>query len=132
MPYPLNVAIERAKKRFLSLLMMVAPSAVVIKEPHYLMSRGAILRLLKRESARRSIPMLILTQDDVCQAFGIHRRNKFEIAEALTRVFPELIFKLPPRRAEGDSERHVMIVFDAIATGYACLQSAQMPLSRTE
>lgn len=57
------------------------------------------------------------------RAFSDYRcGNKSDIADVLTRIFPELIFKLPPKRDTGDSERHAMITFDAIATGFTYMQ----------
>jgi hypothetical protein len=122
-PYPLEGAIQRARKRFLSLLLMFTPEVVVMRKPLNHKSRDPIRRLLKRETADRSIPMGLLARDDIHQAFGTFcTKNKYEIAEALTRIFPELIDKLPPPRDIGDSERRAMSVFDAVATGYAYMK----------
>lgn len=126
-PYPLDRAIKRAEKRLLFLLTMLPPAIVVMKKQYHVISRGPLLQFLKSETLQRSIPMFIFTRADVYRVFNVHdARNKDEIADCLVRIFPELHFKLPPKRETGDCERHTMLVFDAIATGYAYLQSAEM------
>jgi hypothetical protein len=56
-------------------------------------------------------------------AFGIFRaRTKQETAEALAAIFPELLWKLPPRRKSWQPEPHIPIVFDAVAAGFAYWQ----------
>jgi hypothetical protein len=131
--YPLSGAIQRAEKRLLFLLRMLHPVLVVIRRPCQSAPRGPILSLLKRLTAEASVPIFTLTQDEVRQAFSRGGfGNKYHVAEALAGIFPDLIFKLPPKRGTGDSERHAMIVFDAIATGYAHLQRTQMGLPPTE
>jgi len=132
-PYPLDGAIQRAKKRFLSLLLMFTPDVVVIRKPLNSKSRDPIRRLFKQETADRSMPMSLLAQDDIHRAFGTFcTKSKYEIAEALTRVFPELIDKLPPPRDIGDSERRAMFVFDAVATGYAYMKGKTTQVSTAE
>lgn len=126
-PYPLPHALPRAEKRFRFLLRTLPPAALVVKKPYHSISRGALIQFFKRETARCSIPMFTMTRKDIRKAFGIFRaRNKYQIADALTRIFPELIFRLPPVRDTGDSERHAMLSFDAIATGFAYLQVSSL------
>lgn len=126
-PYPLAGSIRRAEKRILFLFGLLPPAAIVVRRPCMPISRGLILGLLKREAARRSLPVEILNRDDILKAFSPNRlRNKYKVAVALTQIFPDLVFKLPPQRGTGDSERRAMIVFDAIATGYAYLQTPQI------
>jgi hypothetical protein len=83
-PSPLEGSLQRAEKRFVSILKLLHPEVVVVKRPHQQISRGAILRFLKKETARRSIPILVMTQDEVDQAFSHYGAgNKDEIAEVL-------------------------------------------------
>jgi len=122
-PSPLDGAGERAKYRFLSLLNVFVPTVVVVKKARKGTPRNAILQFIKREASQRSIPLLVITQNEVHKWFCIFQaRNKYEIAEVLTRIFPELLFKIPRKRRVWESEAHAMIVFDAIATGFAFWQ----------
>jgi hypothetical protein len=45
--------------------------------------------------------------------------TKHEIASMLARIFPELFWKLPPKRRAWEPERQIMTVFDAVALGFA-------------
>jgi hypothetical protein len=48
--------------------------------------------------------------------------TKVEISTALARVFPELVWRLPPERKAWESEHPRQTVFDAIALGLAYWQ----------
>ena len=125
--YPLAGSIQRAEKRLLFLFGLLPPALIVVRKPCKLISQGVILDLLKREAVKHSIPVAILNRDDVLKAFSLDRGiNKHQVAIALTHIFPDLVSRLPPQRGTGDSERRAMIVFDAIATGYAHLQAPQI------
>jgi hypothetical protein len=54
------------------------------------------------------------------------------MAEALTAVFPELIWKLPLRRKSWQPEPHVLIVFDAIAAGFTYWQKYGSAVSQPD
>lgn len=119
-PYPCASAVQRAKKRLQFLLRILRPAAVVMRNPCKLASCGSMLSMLKREVTKASVSFSTLSRDAVNNSFRSYQvKNKYQIAEALAEIFPDLIFKLPPMRDTGDSERHAMVVFDAIATGYA-------------
>jgi hypothetical protein len=63
-------------------------------------------------------------QSDIDVAFTpLGFRTREEIAEALTRIFPELIWHLPPKRKIWQSEHPRMTVFDAIALGLTYWQA---------
>ena len=53
---------------------------------------------------------------------GVHANTKDEIAELLTQIFPELLTRLPPKRKAWQTEPQAMVVFDAVATGFAYWQ----------
>jgi hypothetical protein len=43
------------------------------------------------------------------------RRNKYDIALAVAKCFPELAWQLPKRRKSWQSEAAAQVVFDAVA-----------------
>jgi hypothetical protein len=45
--------------------------------------------------------------------------NKYEVASALARQFPDLALRLPPKRKCWQSEHYRMGIFDAAAVGVA-------------
>ncbi|SRR6266702_1581455 len=119
-PSPLSNAPERARNRVLFILKLLAPAAVVVRKSRADASQSVILRIVRAEVSRRSIPIVILRQDQIRQALNIIRSgNKDETAELLTRIFPELLFKLPRKRRAWQSEPHAMLAFDAVAVGLA-------------
>ena len=117
-----------ASKRVADLLRLFTPSVVVVKKADRGSgSRGAgiasILKAIRRESSIRSIPVCLIGHKDVRQAFRIFRsNNKYENAVALTQLFPDLLWKLPPKRKFYDGEHPRMIVFDAVAVGFTYWQ----------
>ncbi len=83
------------------------------------------IRLLAEEN---DTPIYILGRDEIQCAFRIFQaRTKEEIACALVGIFPELLARLPLKRKKWQPEPHVMIVFDAIATGFAYLRRTSPP-----
>jgi glutamate-1-semialdehyde aminotransferase len=62
-------------------------------------------------------------RDEIDSAFRIFKaRTKDEIACVLVEIFPEMLTRLPPKRKKWQTEPHRMIIFDAIATGFAYWQ----------
>ncbi len=121
--YPLQHATPRAKKRFLSILRSLPPEVILIQRSRKVSHGHEILRFIKNEAQASFIPLVFISPSRVRDAFSpFQANNKDDIAEALTIVFPDLLFKLPPKRRTGDSERHVMILFDAVAIGFTYLQ----------
>ena len=113
-----------AGRRVGGLLRLFTPSVIVVR----IANRGSrdggsglkrILRAIRRESSARSIPLCRIGRKDVLRAFRIFQGNKYEIAVVLSRLFPDLHWKLPPEREFYDGEHPRMIVFDAVAAGFA-------------
>jgi len=116
-----------AGRRVGGLLRLFTPSVIVVR----IANRGSrdgssglkrILRAIRRESSVRSIPLCRIGRKGVLQAFRIFRGNKYEIAVMLSQLFPDLHWKLPPKREFYDGEHPRMIVFDAVAAGFAYWQ----------
>lgn len=120
-----RVAVEIAHKRVASLIRLSCPAAIVVKRTRRTKTgnaakSGQVLRAILRAATTFEIPVHFLQGKDVQEAFqSLHGRTKDEIAAALVGIFPELLVRLPPQRKAWESERHAMIVFDAIATGFA-------------
>jgi hypothetical protein len=83
----------------------------------------AILKTIRSESRNHSIKVSVLSIRQIRTAFAKRGQIlKHEIALSIVRQFPELSWKLPQRRKFYQSERAVMLVFDAVANGIAYLQ----------
>lgn len=110
---------ERAIRKFLLILKLLSPAMVVVRSPRSRV-HGAILKGIRTEAIRRFVPIGSVGQEQFRQAFGTFRiGNKDGRAEMLAQVYPELLFKLPLKRRAWTSEPHVMLIFDAVATGFA-------------
>jgi hypothetical protein len=117
------------------LMRLFTPSAVVVKKADRgSAGRGAgispILKAIQSKSSARSTPVCLIRRKDVRQAFRIFRGNsKYENAVVLTRIFPDLLWKLPPKRKFYQGEHPRMIVFDAVAVGFTYwqLNGTQVP-----
>jgi hypothetical protein len=114
------------KSRVLGTLRRCHPEMVVLKRPRITkpggtQTPGPIFRAVLRESAGIGIPVSILIHSEVKDAFrssGV--RKKDDVAEVLVGIFPELLPRLPQRRRNTwKPEWRAMIVFDAIAAGFA-------------
>jgi ABC-type branched-subunit amino acid transport system permease subunit len=67
--------------------------------------------------------VFFLGRGEIQDAFNIFQTNtKEEIAEMLVGIFPELLTRLPPKRKKWQPERRVMVVFGAVAVGFAYWQ----------
>lgn len=128
--YPLNNPAQHvaASKRVASLLTLYIPSVVVVGQTRLLnVSNGSgvrpILRSIRREASSRLIPVCLMKKTEVGEVFRlIHAESKHEIASMLTQMFPELLWKLPPKRRVWESEHPIMTMFDAVALGFAYWQ----------
>ena len=123
-----RTAIMMAIKRVQPLLKLGHPEVVVVKRSRRGNSGSAtatapIVKALLREATEHQIRVCRMSRKEILHAFRIFRGStKDEIAIVLARIFPELLTRLPPKKKAWQSERHSMIVFDAIATGFAYWQ----------
>jgi hypothetical protein len=125
----------QARKRIRSLLRLRQPTALVLRRcPSRRhagnLSEGPILKTVVKEALERQIPIHFVSRQEINAAFRVlDVHNKNEIAILLTRMFPELIMRLPRRRKSWQSESRSMIIFDAIAAGlvYWLRKGAQLP-----
>ena len=124
-----------AGRKIASLLKVFFPSVIVVKQVLHKTTRNSpgvqpILTAIRREASVRSIPVHLLARTNVREAFRVFRaKTKYEIASILTGIFPELLWRLPPKRKFYEGEHSVMSIFDAVALGvtYYQLNSTQVP-----
>ena len=117
--------IQRKMER---LLRQGAPVRVVAREQRRKrLPRNAtakpILKAIQSVAETEGVPMHSIWRDEIRSAFRIFKaRTKDEIACVLVGIFPEMLIRLPPKRKKWQTESHRMIIFDAIATGFAYWQ----------
>ena len=117
-----------AGKRFAELLRLFHPAAIVIQKERRTGVRNhpeiaSILGAVRQEASARSVPIVFVTPEQIKAAFHIFRaRTKDEIAHTLASIFPELHWKIPPKRKTWKREHPRMMVFDAIAAGFTYWQ----------
>lgn len=79
-----------------------------------------LVRYIRREAWTRGVPSMFIGGSEVKGAFSTAgRTTQYGIAATLARMFPELQWKLPPKRKNWEPEPRFMIVLDAIAAGIA-------------
>ena len=119
---------KMASKRLAVLLESFAPSAIVIKRERWDRAQTSphirsLVEVVTRVASAHSVSICLIRDDDVRQTFrnmGCETRD--EIAAGLARIFPELHWKLPPKRRPWQSEHPRMAIFDAVALGLAYWQ----------
>jgi hypothetical protein len=119
---PLEVTVCR---RIVSLLGLHQPSVMVLRIPSKRLARRngrikVIVKTLGREAKRRSVSLQFLCRQRVKKFFiGRGVTTKHGIASLLAERFPDLAWKLPPKRKPWQSESYGMTIFDAAAAGVA-------------
>jgi hypothetical protein len=114
--------------RLPSVLRVSSPATVVVRKSQYRGSlnsplKDRLLRQIKRDTDGFSIPVVMISQDQIRKAFHLPKRaSKYRIASVVADKFPELHIKLPAERKAWEPELHRMIIFDTIAAGLAYLQ----------
>ena len=124
-----------ASKRLAVLLKSFSPSTIVVKRERWNRAQtsshiSSLVEVMARAASAHSIPIRLIGDDDVRKTFrNLGCETREEIAAALARIFPELVWRLPPKRRPWQSEHPRMAMFDAIALGLAYWQhqSIQLP-----
>jgi hypothetical protein len=121
-------------KRIALLFTTFLPCVIVVKNTsqksgsRHSRSRS-IRKLIMREAVLRGKPVVILKEDDVRRALRLlPASTKYDRAVLMASTFPELQWRLPRRRKPWESEPRSMLIFDAIALGYAYWQRDGEPL----
>jgi hypothetical protein len=111
-----------AAKKMSALLDLHQPSLIVVRTRKVLAAGArrkvdAILRVVRREARKRSIRLHAIRASCTRDLFLSHQcTSKDQRAALIARKFPELSWKLPPKRKKWKSEDRRMAVFDAAAT----------------
>ena len=120
-----------AEKKLAQLLDDLAPEIVVLKQLDGRKSKGTakpcrILSATLEQARLRRIPIRYIPRVLIQDAFEVRNRgSKHEVATLVSNHFPELAFRLPPKRKCWQSEDYRMSIFDATALGVAYLNRAR-------
>ena len=110
-----------AATKFLAMLDEFRPSAVVVRDR--VTARNAkmtkMLVMIERQARSCRIPVRFISRQDVNRVFVGFESNKYEVASALARQFPDLASPLPPKRKCWHSEDYRMGILDAAAVAVA-------------
>lgn len=113
------------RKKIMALFNLYLPSVIVLKHTsgrrdRTLSGNKSALASIKHEAELRSLELILLRRRDIYHAFQRSGyRSKDEIATFIAGWFPEVEWKLPPRRKNWHPEHHAMTIFDAISVGLA-------------
>jgi hypothetical protein len=129
---------EASGNRLSDLLNLASPTAIVVKSERWenMQARSrtsSLIDVLRLESEKRSIALRTLNEQALALSFRkLGCSTKAEITAALTRIYPELGWKLPPKREIWDSEHSRQSIFDAIALGFSFWQHETVAPSTLE
>lgn len=110
------------ESRLENLCAAYAPSLILVRNVAEFMPRRRLGRLvsdaLERFTKRSQVPVRVIEDSTRRQFFaGSMRINKYEIALKVAATFPELSWRLPPRRKTWQTEPIRQSVFDAASLG---------------
>lgn len=82
--------------------------------------RKALAGILRAAARKSRVAIVDVNPSALRDYFRLHdARTKYEIAQAVAILLPELAWKLPPQRKVWQSEHHRMSIFDAAAVALA-------------
>lgn len=122
-------ASQTAVPRIASLIRKLRPRVLVLRKLARNSSRNrpgtqAILRATRNMAKHFSIDISLVSEKHLAQTFikkGAH--TKHQVASLLANDFPELGWRLPPKRKPWHSQHLNMSIFDAAALGIVHLAS---------
>jgi hypothetical protein len=129
-----EVEAAMASKRVAALLESFSPSAIVIKRERWDRAESSshmrsLVAVMVDVSAAHSVPICLVEDNNVRKTFrNLGCETRDDIAAVLSRIFPELLWKLPPKRRPWQSEHPRMAMFDAVALGLAYWQNQSTSL----
>jgi hypothetical protein len=118
-----------AMKRLDGLIGLFNPSAIVVKKerwkyPDAQSGMQSVVKAVSILASARSIPVHLVPQSDLLAAFApLGGKTREEMAEVLTRIYPDLLWYMPPKRKIWQAEHSRMTVFDAVALGLTYWQA---------
>jgi hypothetical protein len=117
------------RTRLSDLMKSAAPSVVLVKKERWINLAASsdarpMMEALRNRATALSIEFRFLEQNVFNSTFrGLGCETKAEISSSLARIFPELIWMLPPDRRIWQPEHSRQTVFDAISLGLAFWQN---------
>jgi hypothetical protein len=117
--------LEAAIGRLVFLLRLYAPSTVTARRTRRVRDESSkrasrVLRRIRTELKRRSVPFIVIARHDVRKFFAGHGcRTKQQVAAVIADSFGQLKLRLPRLRKPWEPERNIVVVFDALATAVA-------------
>jgi len=106
-------------ERFLRILRTYGPSVVIVLGPGRhaeRKKRSAVTNAIRTATRKQNISMVHVSQSAVRRYFRPQNAaTKYEIAQAVAIILPELGWQLPAKRKPWQSEHHRMTIFDAAA-----------------
>jgi hypothetical protein len=118
------------KSRIDAILDVWLPTTIVvrtrpIRSPKARRRINTIMSVVRQRARSNSIAFRAISANDVRQFFaGRQCKSKYQIAALIARQFPELSWRLPPKRKSWRAEDHRMVIFDAAATALAFLNKS--------
>lgn len=113
------------RARFDRILETYTPSVTIIS---FSVTRGvnpkkrAVERRIKAATVHRGVDLVITRPAVIRRYFGrFNAETKYQIAQVVAEIFPELAWKLPPKRRAWEHEAARMSIFDAAAAVIAHL-----------
>lgn len=117
--------------RFDRILHLYRPSVVILKSsriPGSDWKKRRVLAAIKRGARRHTSSLKSVTPTAIRGYFLRHNaRTKYQIAEIVATLMPELAWKLPRKRKPWQSEHYRMSIFDAAAIAITFLESQHSP-----
>jgi hypothetical protein len=119
----------KVRERISTLIRQFRPSVIVLRKLASQTKRdryqhGATARIFRKEAQSASIPVEYVSEAAFKNFFrNTGAQNKYEIAALVAEWFPDLAWKLPPRRKVYKPEPWTMSLLDAAALGAAYLAS---------
>jgi hypothetical protein len=118
--------IQTTKRRVESLVSSFNPTQIAVAESEVAASHNAssvrsLIRSIRTNARARSVPFQSIDRKFIRDSFlEFNASSKHEIAMVLVNHFPELRWKLPPKRRTWEKEHFRMTLFDAVAVSLAC------------
>jgi hypothetical protein len=115
---------SRAQRRIVTLLVSPTPTAIAVKRSRSKSGvddrfAGRLGRFVRSQARELSIPVIRFTDADVRQNFRTSdAHSKYDRAKVLISIYPELDWKLPPKRKAWESEPRSMMIFEAVELGF--------------
>jgi hypothetical protein len=103
--------------QFDRILLTYKPSVAIISSSAGVNSKKRVIRRKLRSAAvKRAVDLIAVKRPIIKHYFARYNAvTKYEVAQAVADIFPDLIWKLPPKRRVWQREDSRMSIFDAAA-----------------